>query len=61
MIIRKAIRDLHSNKNHQKRFCDVVINNENKIYLEWKENKKYKQILWNDVVQQVEIAKELCE
>lgn len=57
MTVRKPIRDLHSNKPVQPRFCDVVIEGD-KVYLEQKRDKnKYEKILWEDVVYQVEIAK----
>ena len=57
-MTKRSIRDLHSPKQVQPRFCDVVIDDKI-IYLE-KKNKKgeYERIRWEDVVQQVNIAKE---
>ena len=56
-MIRRPIRNLHSNKPTQPRFCDVIVE-DNKIYLEQKKDKnKYEKILWEDVVYQVEAAK----
>ncbi len=55
-MIKKPIRNLHSDKDMPPRFCDVVIEN-GKVFLEKKTNKKYEQIPWEDVVHQVELAK----
>lgn len=53
--MRRAIRNMHSDR--QTRFCDVVFEN-GKAYLEKKNDKKqYERILWDDVVYQVEAAK----
>ena len=57
-MTKRSIRDLHSPKQVQPRFCDVVIDGE-VIYLE-KKNKKgeFERIRWEDVVHQVNIAKD---
>ena len=55
--VKRPIRDLHSDRQTQPRFCDVIVE-ENKIYLEQKKDKnKYVKISWEDVVYQVEAAK----
>ena len=57
-MVKKPIRNLHSTKRVQPRFCDVVIE-DNKIFLEKKIDKnKYEKIPWEDVVFQVDAAKE---
>jgi len=51
------IRDLHGSR--QKRFCDAIIKDDGEIYLEQKHGKGkdvYTQILWDDVVSQVNEA-----
>jgi len=54
--MRKAIRNMHSDRKVPPRFCDVIIDGD-RIYLEKKINKKsYEKILWDDVVYQVEEA-----
>lgn len=56
-MVKRPIRDLHSNRQMPPRFCDVVIE-DGKIYLEQKKDKnKYVKISWEDVVYQVEAAK----
>ena len=55
----RPIRDLHSCKQTQSMFCKVIINPDGKIYLQKKsDKKKFELILWDDVVYQVEAAKE---
>ena len=55
--MRKAIRNLHSDKPIPPRFCDVIVDGD-KVYLEKKTDKaKYETILWDDVLYQVEAAK----
>lgn len=57
-MVKRAIRDLHSESQTPPRFCDVVIEGD-KIYLVYKKDKnKYVKIPWEDVVYQVEAAKE---
>ena len=57
-MIKSPIRDLHSNKQIQTRFCDVVIDGDN-VYLEQKKEKNtYVTISWDDVVYQVKAAKD---
>ncbi len=57
-MVKRPIRDLHSDRQMPPRFCDVVIEDD-KIYLEYKKDKnKYVKIPWEDVVYQVEAAKE---
>jgi hypothetical protein len=57
-MIKRPIRDLHSDRQTQTRFCDVVIDGNN-VYLEQKKEKNtYVTISWDDVVYQVEAAKE---
>ena len=57
-ITSRPIRDLHSNKPVPPRFCDVIIQ-ENCVFLQKKTDKnKYEQIPWEDVVYQVEAAKQ---
>ena len=54
---RVPIRDLHSERRVQPRFCDVVIEG-GKVLLEKKnEKQRYEKISWEDVVYQVEAAK----
>lgn len=55
-MIKRAIRNLHSDRPTSPRFCDVVVDGD-KIYLEQKKDKKYEKIPWEDVVYQVEAAK----
>nr|DAJ17967.1 MAG TPA: hypothetical protein [Siphoviridae sp. ct4aE30] len=60
-MIRKQIRNLHSNKSTAPRVFDVIIKG-NLIYLEVKLNKnKYEIISWEDVDYQVRAAKLLAE
>ena len=56
-MLRKAIRDLHSDSPTPPRFCDVVIDG-NEVYLEQKKGNKYITISWEDFLYQVNIAKE---
>ncbi len=56
-MIKRPIRDLHSDKEVQPRFCDVIVEGE-KVYLEQKKDKnRYVKISWEDVVYQVEAAR----
>ncbi|MCD7825244.1 MAG: hypothetical protein LUH14_04700 [Clostridiaceae bacterium] len=56
-MIKKPIRNLHSDRPVPPRFCDVIIEG-NQIYLEKKNDKNnYEKIPWEDVVFQVEAAK----
>lgn len=56
-MIKRPIRNLHSDKPTPPRFCDVVIE-DGKVFLEKKSDKnKYEKIPWEDVVYQVEAAK----
>ncbi len=56
-MVKRAVRDLHSDRQTPVRFCDVVVDGD-KVYLEQKNNKnKYIRIAWEDVVYQVEAAK----
>lgn len=56
-MIKRPIRNLHSDMQTQTRFCDVVIDGDN-VYLEQKKEKNtYVTISWDDVVYQVEVAK----
>lgn len=60
-MIRRQIRNLHSDKPMPPRFCDVIIENDT-VFLEHKKfNKRdrtqYERIPWEDVVYQVEAAK----
>lgn len=60
-MTKRPIRDLHSTKPLQPRFCDVILE-EGKVFLEKKSDKnKYERILWDDVVYQVEAAKAVNE
>lgn len=55
------VRDLHSSRTMQPRFCDVIVD-EDKIYLEKKTpSGGYETILWDDVVYQVESAKQAAQ
>lgn len=55
--MRRAIVNLHSDKQHSPRFCDVVVDGQN-ISLEVKMDKdRYESIPWEDVVYQVEVAR----
>ena len=55
-MIKRSIRDLHSNLPMPPKFCEVIIEG-NEVYLEQKIEKKFKRIAWEDVVYQVEAAK----
>ena len=56
-MVKRSIRDLHSSKLTQPRFCDVIIEGD-QVFLEKKSDKnKYEKISWDDVVYQVEAAK----
>lgn len=56
-MVKRPIRDLHSNKPIPPRFCDVIVEGD-KIFLEKKSDRnKYEKIPWEDVVYQVEAAK----
>lgn len=56
-MTRQAIRNLHTSRNTPPRFCDVIIEGD-KVFLEKKSDKnKYEKIPWDDVVYQVEAAK----
>ena len=56
-LVKRPIRDLHSDKPTPPRFCDVIIEGD-KVFLEKKSDKnKYEKIPWDDVVYQVEAAK----
>ena len=56
-MIKRPLRDLHSDKEVQPRFCDVIVEGE-KVYLEQKKDKnRYVKISWEDVVYQVEAAR----
>jgi hypothetical protein len=60
-MIKKPIRNLHSDKLTPPRFCDVIIDGD-KIYLEQKKDKNiFIKIPWEDVVYQVECAKAFHE
>ena len=57
-MIKRSIRNLHSDKQVQPRFCDVIIEN-GVTYLEKKIRKdEYEKIPWEDVVHQVKAAQE---
>lgn len=56
-MLKRPVRDLHSDKPIPPRFCDVIIDGD-KVFLEKKtDNNKYEKISWEDVVYQVEAAK----
>ena len=56
-MVKRPIRDLHSNKQIPPRFCDVIVEGD-KVFLEKKSDRnKYEKIPWEDVVYQVEAAK----
>lgn len=56
-LIKRPIRDLHSDKSTPPRFCDVIVEGD-KVFLEKKSDKnKFEKIPWDDVVYQVEAAK----
>lgn len=58
--MRKPILNLHSDKTHPPRCCDVIIDKTG-VNLEMKLDKdKYEKIPWEDVVYQVEIAKKMA-
>ena len=60
-MVKRPIRDLHSDRETPPRFCDVIIEGD-KVYLEQKKDKnKYIRIPWDDVVYQVEAAKSACK
>ena len=51
--MKKAIRDLHSNKSVPPRFCDVVLDDDGQAFLVYKKGKEYVKIAWSDVEYQV--------
>ncbi len=56
-MVKRPIRNLHSDKQTQPRFCDVIVEGD-KVFLEKKSDKnKYEKLPWEDVVYQVEVAK----
>ena len=56
-MLKRPIRDLHSDKPTPPRFCDVIVEGD-KVFLEKKSDKNiYEKISWEDVVYQVEMAK----
>ena len=57
----RAILNLHSDKQHPPRFCDVVVDDQGNIELVKKDKDQYEKIPWNDVVYQVGIAKEMAQ
>ncbi len=58
--MRKSIVNLHSEKQQPPRFCDVIVEG-NDIQLEVKSDKgKLEKIPWDDVVYQVEVAKQMA-
>ena len=60
-MVKKPIRNLHSTKPVQPRFCDVIVEGD-KIFLEKKIDKnRYEKIPWEDVVSQVEAARSMVE
>jgi len=59
-MVKRPIRDLHSCKATQPRFCDVIVEGD-QVFLEKKSDKnKYEKISWDDVVYQVEAAKNIA-
>ena len=57
--MRKPILNLRSDKQQAPRFCDVIVEGEN-VTLEVKQDKdKVETINWNDLVYQVQVAKEM--
>ncbi len=58
--MRRAIVNLHSDKQHPPRFCDVIVDGQD-VLLEVKKDKdRYESIPWEDVVYQVEVARKLA-
>ena len=58
-MYRQPVRNLHSTKSVPTRVCDVAVLDEMRILLEFKTEKgKVEQIPWEDVVYQVEVARE---
>ncbi|WP_054740720.1 hypothetical protein [Cellulosilyticum ruminicola] len=58
--MRKSILNLRSDKQQAPRFCDVIVEGEN-VTLEVKQDKdKVETINWNDLVYQVQVAKEMA-
>lgn len=56
-MIKRPIRNLHSDRPTPPRFCNVIIDGD-EVFLENKTDKnKYQTIPWDDVVYQVEAAK----
>lgn len=53
-MVRRPIRNLHSNLQNPPRVFDVIIDDDGKTYLEVKTGKSLIRIPWNDVVFQVE-------
>lgn len=59
-MVKKPIRNLHSEKQNPPRVFDVIIEN-GEVNLEVKTDKnKYEKIPWDDVVYQVEAAKKIA-
>ena len=59
-MLRKQIYNLHSDKQQPPRFCDVIVEGK-EVKLEIKTDKgKYESIPWDDVVYQVNAAKDMA-
>ena len=57
-MIKRPVRNLHSDLQTPPRIFDVIVEDDNRVYLEQKSKDKYLRIPWDDVVYQVEAAKE---
>ena len=62
-MVKRPIRNLRCTKTTQTRFCDVIVD-EDGVFLEQKKKDKknqtqFERIPWDDVVYQVEIAKQV--
>ncbi len=58
--MRIPIHNLRSSKNPPPRLCDAIVEN-NDVMIEFKLNKHLELIKWDDLVYQVNAAKEMCQ
>jgi len=56
--VKRPVRNLHSDKSTPPRFCDVIVDGGTVLLQKKVDKNKYETIPWEDVVTQVEIAKQ---
>ena len=57
MLLKRPIRKLSTERDVGTRFCDVVVEDDKRVYLEKKANKKTERISLEELLFQVELAK----